>query len=74
MLHGSSSQPCRLTACPALTSPHPKPGQVKLADDVAKRSKPPAPKPDLPQFLQTLMYQARRRAAQGGRLWGLARP
>lgn len=34
--------------------------EVKLADDVAKRSKPPAPKYDMPQFLQTLMYQARR--------------
>ncbi len=34
--------------------------EVKLADDVAKRSKPPAPKLELPQFLQTLQYQARR--------------
>ena len=34
--------------------------EVKLADDVAKRSKPPAPKYDMPQFLQTLMHQARR--------------
>ncbi|PRW59975.1 box C D snoRNA 1 [Chlorella sorokiniana] len=38
--------------------------EVKLADDVAKRSKPPAPKPELPQFLQTLQYQARRRGVQ----------
>ncbi|KAL4421032.1 hypothetical protein ABPG77_007507 [Micractinium sp. CCAP 211/92] len=38
--------------------------EVKLADDVAKRSKPPAPKLELPQFLQTLQYQARRRGVQ----------
>ncbi|KAI7844644.1 hypothetical protein COHA_001734 [Chlorella ohadii] len=38
--------------------------EVKLADDVAKRSKPPAPKVELPQFLQTLQYQARRRGVQ----------
>jgi hypothetical protein len=40
--------------------------EVKLADDVAKRSKPPAPKPELPQFLQTLQYQARRRVCCSG--------
>lgn len=34
--------------------------EVKLVDDVAKRSKPPAPKLELPQFLQTLQYQAGR--------------
>ncbi|EFN53290.1 hypothetical protein CHLNCDRAFT_11283, partial [Chlorella variabilis] len=38
--------------------------EVQLADDVAKRSKPPAPKLDMPQFLQTLVYQARRRGVQ----------
>ena len=34
--------------------------EVQLAEDVAKRSKPPAPKLDPPQYLQTLVYQARR--------------
>lgn len=38
--------------------------EVKLVDDVAKRSKPPAPKLELPQFLQTLQYQAGRRGVQ----------
>ncbi|GAB4823295.1 hypothetical protein N2152v2_010341 [Parachlorella kessleri] len=38
--------------------------EVKLADDVAKRSRPPAPKQELPPFLQTLIYQARRRGVQ----------
>ncbi|PSC72977.1 box C D snoRNA 1 [Micractinium conductrix] len=38
--------------------------EVQLAEDVAKRSKPPAPKLELPQFLQTLQYQARRRGVQ----------
>ncbi|KAL4859058.1 Box C/D snoRNA protein 1 [Chlorella vulgaris] len=37
---------------------------VQLAEDIAKRSKPPAPKLDMPQFLQTLVYQARRRGIQ----------
>lgn len=37
---------------------------MKLADDVAKRSRPPAPKQQLPDFLQTLVYQARRCAGQ----------
>ncbi len=40
--------------------------EVKLADDVAKRSRPPAPKQELPPFLQTLIYQARR--LSGGKL------
>lgn len=35
--------------------------EVKLADDIAKRSKPPAPKAELPAFLNSLIYQARRR-------------
>ena len=51
--------------CPLCFCFAPGPLQVKLADDVAKRSKPPAPKPELPQFLQTLQYQARRRAQEG---------
>eukprot|EP00887_Chlorella_sp_A99_P006711 scaffold3.g6711.t1 len=38
--------------------------EVKLADDVAKRSRPPAPKPELPHFLQQLVYQAGRRGTQ----------
>ena len=38
--------------------------EIKLADDVAKRAKPPAPKADLPQFLQSLVHQARRRGVQ----------
>lgn len=38
--------------------------EVKLADDVAKRSRPPPPKPELPPFLKTLVYQARRRGVQ----------
>jgi len=38
--------------------------EVKLADDVAKRSKPPAPRPELPAHLQALVHQARRRGVQ----------
>jgi len=38
--------------------------QVKLAEDVAKRAKPPAPRAELPHFLQSLVHQARRRGAQ----------
>lgn len=38
--------------------------EVKLADDIAKRSRPPAPKQELPPFLQNLVYQARRRGVQ----------
>ena len=34
--------------------------EVKLADDVAKRSRPPAPRYELPPPLQTLIYQAGR--------------
>lgn len=35
--------------------------EIKLAEDVAKRSKPPAPQRELPRFLQTLVYQASQR-------------
>jgi hypothetical protein len=38
--------------------------QVKLAEDVAKRAKPPAPRAELPHFLQSLVHQARRRGVQ----------
>lgn len=38
--------------------------EVKLAEDVAKRSKPPAPKMELPSYLQSLVYQTRRRGVQ----------
>lgn len=38
--------------------------QVKLAEDVAKRAKPPAPKSELPHYLQSFIYQARRRGVQ----------
>ena len=35
--------------------------QVKLAEDVAKRAKPPTPRGDLPGHLRSLVYQAERR-------------
>jgi hypothetical protein len=38
--------------------------EVKIAGDAAKRAKPPAPRQELPPFLQSLVYQARRRGVQ----------
>ena len=38
--------------------------EVKIAEDAAKRAKPPAPKAELPHHLQSLIYQARRRGVQ----------
>ena len=38
--------------------------EVSRADDVAKRSRPPAPKRELPSALSGLVYQARMRGVQ----------